>query len=154
MKYLRGLLAVMIVVFASLIFVTPPSPASAATRDALCSGASVDLTGVGSDGAGADEDSCDNGDPCEVENDDGTCKQTEAESKVNSLVTFILNIFSTIIGIVAVIMIITAGLKYITSGGDSGKVNSAKSTIIYALVGLFVVAIAQFLVRFILAKIN
>src|SRR3712207_5900893 len=53
------------------------------------------------------------------------------EDRVNSLITQIINIFSVIVGIVAVIMIIIGGLKYITSGGDSGNVTGAKNTILY-----------------------
>jgi uncharacterized membrane protein YuzA (DUF378 family) len=65
-----------------------------------------------------------------------------------------VNIFSLIVGIVAVIMIIVGGLKYITSGGDSNNVSSAKSTIIYAIIGLVVVALAQFIVQFVLNKVT
>ena len=74
------------------------------------------------------------------------------ESRVNSLITQIINIFSVIVGIIAVIMIIIGGLKYITSGGDSGNVTGAKNTILYALIGLIIVALAQFIVRLILSK--
>jgi hypothetical protein len=54
--------------------------------------------------------------------------------------------------VVAVIMIIVGGLKYITSGGDSGNITSAKNTILYAIVGLIVVALAQIIVRFVLER--
>jgi hypothetical protein len=47
-------------------------------------------------------------------------------------------------------MIIVAGLKYIASAGDSNKVSSAKSTLIYALVGVLIAALAQLLVHFVL----
>lgn len=73
-------------------------------------------------------------------------------NKVNSLITQIINIFSVIVGIIAVIFIIIGGLKYITSGGDSGNVTGAKNTILYAIIGLIIVALAQFIVRFVLAK--
>jgi hypothetical protein len=53
---------------------------------------------------------------------------------------------------VAVVMIIIGGLKYITSGGDSGNVTGAKNTILYAIIGLVIVALAQFIVRFVLSK--
>jgi hypothetical protein len=43
-------------------------------------------------------------------------------------------------------------LKYITSGGDSGNITGAKNTILYAIIGLVVVALAQIVVRFVLAK--
>jgi hypothetical protein len=49
-------------------------------------------------------------------------------------------------------MIIWGGLKYITSGGDSGNVTGAKNTILYAIIGLIIVALAQFIVRFVLSK--
>lgn len=83
---------------------------------------------------------------------DATAQGQQAADRVNSLLTQIINIFSVIVGIIAVFMIIFGGLKYITSGGDSGNVSSAKNTIIYALVGLVIVALAQFIVKFVLGK--
>jgi hypothetical protein len=80
------------------------------------------------------------------------CDAQGSEEKLNSLITSIVNIFSVIVGIVAVIMIIIGGFKYITSGGDSGNVTGAKNTILYAIIGLIVVALAQFIVKFVLSK--
>jgi hypothetical protein len=76
----------------------------------------------------------------------------EAQSQVNDLIADIINIFSIVVGIVAVIMIIIGGFKYITSGGDSGNVTGAKNTILYAIIGLVIVALAQFIVKFVLSK--
>jgi hypothetical protein len=73
-------------------------------------------------------------------------------SKVNDLIRQIINIFSVIVGAVAVVMIIVGGFRYVTSGGDSGKVGSAKNTILYALIGLVIVALAQVIVKFVLSK--
>lgn len=78
----------------------------------------------------------------------------DAQEKVNDLIIDIINIFSVIVGVVSVIMIIIGGLKYITSGGDSGNVTGAKNTILYAIIGLVVVALAQIIVKFVLSKIN
>ncbi len=75
-------------------------------------------------------------------------------SSLQKLITNIINIFSVIVGVIAVIMIIVGGLKYITSGGESSNVSGAKNTIIYAIVGLIVVALAQFIVRFVLTNTN
>lgn len=75
-------------------------------------------------------------------------------TKINSIIKTVINIFSAIVGIVAVIMIVFGGLKYITSGGDSNNISSAKSTIIYAIIGLIVVALAQFIVQFVLNKVT
>jgi hypothetical protein len=76
----------------------------------------------------------------------GTCDDSQLTNTVSAVVT----ILSTVIGIVAVIAILSAGFKYITSGGESSKVSNAKSTIVYALIGLFIAAVAQLLVHFVL----
>ena len=86
---------------------------------------------------------------------DTTCEDTaESEEGVNNLIATVINIFSVIVGIVAVIMIIYGGFRYITSGGDSSKITDARNTILYAIVGLIIVAFAQFVVKFILSKIS
>ena len=51
-------------------------------------------------------------------------------------------------------MIIVGGIRYITSGGDSGNISSAKNTIIYAVIGLIIVALAQILVHYVLSSVN
>ncbi|MGH7158299.1 MAG: pilin [Candidatus Saccharimonadales bacterium] len=79
--------------------------------------------------------------------DDGT-------SDLNRVIEVGLNLLSVIIGIIAVVMIMVGGFKYITAGGDSGNITSAKHTIIYAVIGLVVVALAQFIVQFVLDKIT
>jgi len=79
---------------------------------------------------------------------------TTGSSNLNNVITDIVNIFSVVVGIVSVIMIIYGGFRYVTSGGDSGNVSSAKNTIIYAVIGLVVVALAQFIVQFVLDKVT
>lgn len=74
--------------------------------------------------------------------------------KIQDIVTLVVNIFSIVVGIVAVIMIVVGGFKYITSGGDSGNITSAKNTIVYAVIGLVIVALAQFIVKFVLDKVT
>ncbi|MBL8122452.1 hypothetical protein JNM87_06940 [Candidatus Saccharibacteria bacterium] len=82
----------------------------------------------------------------------GTNCDSASTTGVNSVISTGLNIFATIIGLVAVVMIFISGYKYITSGGDSSKVASAKSTLIYAIVGIVVAALAQVIVKFVLSK--
>ena len=86
-----------------------------------------------------------------------TCTAGDTASgaqKIQDIVTLIINIFSVIVGIVAVIMILVGGFKYITSGGDSGNISSAKNTIVYAVIGLIIVALSQFIVKFVLNKVT
>ena len=66
----------------------------------------------------------------------------------------IINLVSIIIGVVAVFAIIVAGFMFITSGGDSAKINTAKNTILYVIIGLVIVAIAQLVESFIINKIG
>ena len=77
-----------------------------------------------------------------------------ATDKVNSIITLVINVFSFVVGLVSVIMIIVGGLMYVTSAGDSGKVTNAKNTILYAIIGLVVVALSQFIVKFVLSKLG
>ena len=86
---------------------------------------------------------------------DGNCaaKDESGIEKINKVVRGVVNTLSLIVGIVAVIMIIIGGLRYITSGGASDKVSGAKDTIVFAIVGLVVVALAQVIVRFVLNRV-
>lgn len=84
-------------------------------------------------------------------NSAGACSPiTSGSQTIEDTIAKIINIFSLIVGAVAVIMIIVGGFKYITSGGDSSNISGAKNTILYAIVGLVIVAIAQAIVRFVL----
>lgn len=53
-------------------------------------------------------------------------------------------------GVIAVIMIVVAGIQYITSNGDSTKVVTAKYAIFYSAVGLVVVLLAFAIVNIVL----
>ena len=52
-------------------------------------------------------------------------------------------------GIIAVALIIFAGAKYITSKGDQAKIDSAKKTITWAVVGLLIIFLSFFFVNLI-----
>ncbi|HET9850405.1 MAG TPA: pilin [Candidatus Saccharimonadales bacterium] len=69
---------------------------------------------------------------------------------LSSILRHFINILSAIVGVVAVIMIIFGGFRYITSGGNDTSITSAKNTILYAIIGLIIVALAQILVHFVL----
>ncbi len=80
------------------------------------------------------------------------CSTTDQTSGFNDLLHKVINIFSVIVGVIAVIMIIVGGFRYITSGGKEEGVKGAKNTILYALIGLVIVAIAQVIVKFVLTN--
>jgi cytochrome bd-type quinol oxidase subunit 2 len=84
----------------------------------------------------------------------GPCTKEDGSDSFTKLVQQIVNIFSLIVGAVSVIMIIYGGFRYITSGGDSNGVTAAKNTILYAVIGLVIVALAQIIIRFVLGATN
>lgn len=119
--------------FGLLMPMTVPMVAGAEVniQDNLCKGASFDA-------ASAD---------CQAD-------QTAAKTSVTDYIATAINLFSIVVGIIAVIMIIIGGVKYITSGGDSGNVTGAKNTILYAIIGLVVVALSQIIVQFVLGSFS
>lgn len=81
------------------------------------------------------------------------CAQPTGTPSVDSLLVTIINTLSLIVGFAAVVMIIIGGFRFILSGGDSNSTTSARNTILYAVVGLIVVALAQVIVHFVLNKV-
>lgn len=56
-------------------------------------------------------------------------------------------------GVVAVIVIIAAGLRYVTSQGNAAQVSQAKNAILAASVGLVVVIMAFVITQFVLGAL-
>ena len=138
-KIMRSKVAALLTAAALLLVpVAVPALASAADNTSiggnLCQGATLDVSNLGSN---------------------STCNSstTNGTSHINSIIHTVINVFSLIVGVVSVIMIIVGGFRYITSGGESSAVSGAKNTIIYAIIGLVVVALAQFIVQFVLNKV-
>ena len=67
-----------------------------------------------------------------------------------SFITNIVNILLFLAGAIAVIVIIIGGIRYVLSSGDSGQVQAAKNTILYAVIGLIVVIMAYAIVNFVI----
>lgn len=65
----------------------------------------------------------------------------------------VTNTILYIVGIIAVIMLIIGGIKYVVSGGDSKKVTDAKNTILYAIIGLIIAFLAYAIVNFVISAL-
>ncbi len=76
------------------------------------------------------------------------------ETELQGNVKNILNTVYFWVAIIAVIVIIIGGVKYMTSQGDAGKVKSAKDTIMYAIIGLIVTLLAFAITNFILRSVG
>lgn len=78
---------------------------------------------------------------------------TDPISGNNGVLIRISRIMAIIAGIAAVIIIMIAGLVYITANGDAGRISAAKSTIIYAAVGLVIIALAQAIITLFVSRV-
>lgn len=93
-------------------------------------------------------------------NRQGSSASTLAECNIendNSLIPTILNIIQVTIGVlalVAVIVIVFAGVQYTTSAGDVGKVKKAKDSILYGIIGLVIAILAFAIVNFVLSSLT
>ena len=66
----------------------------------------------------------------------------------------ITNTILYVVGLIAVIMLVLGGIRYIISGGDSKKVTDAKNTIMYAIIGLIIAVFAYAIVNFVIGAIG
>ena len=119
------------ILLAGLLFIAPTvsaattsgQSASDAARNAVCEG--VNATG-------------------------GDCNS--GGTTISGAVQSVINILSWIIGVTAVIVIIIAGMRFITAGGNENSISSARNMILYAVIGLVIVTLAQVIVRFVITK--
>jgi hypothetical protein len=89
-----------------------------------------------------------------TQNDNCNSNTSDNGRDAGAILRTVINVLSVIVGALAVIMIIIAGFRYVTSGGSDAGVGAAKKTIMYALIGLVVVALAQVIVHFVLNNIT
>lgn len=80
------------------------------------------------------------------------CGSANAKGVVSNLFSTATTILSMIVGAVSVIMIMFAGFKYTTAAGDANKITSAKTTLIYAIVGLIIASIAYLIASVVLGS--
>lgn len=56
--------------------------------------------------------------------------------------TTVVTILTGISGSIAIVLIIIAGIKFVTSGGDPKKLAGAQATITYAIIGIAITVLA------------
>ena len=66
----------------------------------------------------------------------------------------ISNVLIFLVGAVSVIMLIWGGLQYVISAGDSKRVESAKNTILYSIIGIVVALLAFAIVGFVTGSLT
>ena len=69
------------------------------------------------------------------------------------LIRGIANILAFVTGLGAVIIVIVAGLRYITANGDANQAKKARDAIIAALIGIVIIVLADSIVGFVISRI-
>lgn len=133
MRKIKAIVLYVVLAVSPIMFAAVPVYAQTDIQNGLCAGTNLQFTDSPSS---------------------ASCSTSDATARINKIIHTVINLFSAIVGIVAVVMIIVGGLRYITSGGNDTSVTSAKNTLLYAVIGLIIVALAQVIVRFTLNKIT
>lgn len=96
------------------------------------------------------DDVCSSSAPAEVKQAAGCSGNKDA---LPAIITNILYAIIAVTGLVSVAYIIIGGINYMTSSGDTTKVEKAKKTILYALIGMIICVLAFAIVNFTIARI-
>lgn len=115
-----------------------------ATPPVVCGGSS----GSGGGGSSAVESACSGVSALGVDCGSATTAQEVIEGPIGTLIDLV----SYAVGIACVVMIIYGGFRFITSGGNADATKSARNTILYALLGLFIILIANILINFVFGQ--
>ena len=73
---------------------------------------------------------------------------------VAQLLTKVINWVLMFAAAVAVLFLILGGLQYVTSAGNKDRIEKAKQTILYSVIGLIVIALSYAIVAFVSTNIK
>jgi hypothetical protein len=90
----------------------------------------------------------DNFPACNGVTDSLVCKNSTTTAQ--PIIKTVINTLVFLVGIVSVIVMIIGGIMYTVSAGNAGTVTKAKSTIVYALVGMVVAFLAYAIVNWVM----
>lgn len=79
--------------------------------------------------------------------------QADSLFDTNGVFNKIINAALFLIGAISVLMLIYGGVSYTISMGDAKKVETAKNTIMYAVIGIVVALLAYAIVTFVLSRL-
>lgn len=81
------------------------------------------------------------------------CNLEASETGLMDTATTIINVIVSIVGVIAVAVIVIGGILFVTSAGDTTKTKRAQHAIIYGVVGLVVALLAFAIVNFVLKSV-
>jgi hypothetical protein len=99
--------------------------------------------------------------PCGINPNSSACSDLKnvnnsaaASTNYNSLVHNILNVFLWAIGILALIMTVVSGVRFVTSAGNSDQTTKARRTLQYSITGLVIAIVAYAIVSMVFSLIK
>jgi len=76
-----------------------------------------------------------------------------ANSDIRLTIANIIKISLSLLGIIAVTIIVYAGFVWMTSGGEEDKIKSAQKTLIAAVIGLAIIMSAYIITNFVISSL-
>jgi len=76
------------------------------------------------------------------------------DTSLEAYISLIINVLLGLIGVVAVIMLIYGGFRYVLSAGDEKATTGAKNTILFAIIGIVVAVLAFAIVNFVIGGLS
>ena len=75
------------------------------------------------------------------------------DTNLETYISTIINVLLGLIGVVAVIMLIYGGFRYVLSAGNEKATGAAKDTILFAIIGIVVAVLAFAIVNFVIGSL-
>ena len=81
--------------------------------------------------------------------------QTElGDADIRTTIARIINVALSLLGVVAVVIILAGGFKWMTAGGNEDKVAEARKLIFAGIIGLAIILSAYAIARFVLGQLS
>lgn len=96
---------------------------------------------------------CALGDP---DKESAVCNRSSEDpvTGVDGAIIRIANIIAYATGAAAIILILIAAIRFMSSGGDPAKVKRARDTVVYSLVGVVIVLFARTIIVYVINRLN
>lgn len=91
-----------------------------------------------------------NSTPCK----DVSTQNNDNSNPIISIIKAVINVVSYFVGVAAVIGIIISGIRLTVANGDSNAIASARTGLLYSIIGVGVTIFAQIIVVYILKRVN
>ncbi len=77
-------------------------------------------------------------------------EKTDGDKSLMSNVSMLINVFASVMGFLAVGMIIYGGFMLLTAQGDPAKIKRGKDVVTYSIIGVILVMLAYAIVNFVM----